>query len=758
MSGFPVNSKLDQARFRKQYLDTLALQIKNNDLNYNANKLYKKTGLPQQPTDERSQEEKYRDIQGLKQSLYSQLLTLMDGSNAEAVLNQLNDNDIIFLGNAFPKLYKDLKPTYALGVPSYIFVDYLNRYGKAQSRNMGLEDGTLQDKQASNIQLILQKMIGQAEVQQLAEDIKNLNLTSYSTLKNEILTELQKVKKQIPSREEISNILKVNSDVSKEEITNILMEAIADLPTKDQLKNQYDELLDAVRQQDPDDIYRMLKIILDSVTSIDRGLGGEFDEIKDMIENQSLETSEQTTELKKQINSSQNEILTQMDINNTGIQEEFDYQNGFIRKMLTKDDLKGIEDEILGDKTGSSGLRNSVLREINDLGNELFSAQQLNEIAFNNFSVDTQDALNVLFNAVENELPTITQLDDVIVHLNEATAQRDRDMADGILKELGQRISDIADITRSDLQDIKQIIETNQNELRMTISNKPVFKSYDELSSTNNTNTDLFYYFRQLLLIPEVKTIMLQKLNKGDWTGGKKRQIVLDNYKEIEDQVRDFTLPPSMATANPITNYMMAEVEPLQQQEQPKEGKGFKMRGRGLCNKKRPSNCLTFQDIDYKKGVSVKPRFIPLGKYIINKKRLDDNVVSVKTRMGGQLANFKSTRVSSKLGNVIRTILGNGIPSYNEIDDLDKDEKEYLYKLAKSSDILDRLNIPAPNRKEQEKEINEFEIMRGEIMSGNDNIQLIKKFKISLLKLIKKGLIPKSQSNEILLELISLGY
>jgi hypothetical protein len=167
MSGFPINSKLDQARFRKQYLDSLQLQIKNNDLNYNANKLYKKTGIPQQPTDERSQEEKYRDIQGLKQSLNSQLLTLMDGANAQAVLNQLNDNDIIFLSNSFPKLYKDLKPTYALGVPSYIFVDYLNRYGRAQSRNMGLDDGTLQDKQATNIQLILQKMIGQQEVQQL---------------------------------------------------------------------------------------------------------------------------------------------------------------------------------------------------------------------------------------------------------------------------------------------------------------------------------------------------------------------------------------------------------------------------------------------------------------------------------------------------------------------------------------------------------------------------------------------------------------
>lgn len=756
MSGFPVNTKLDQARFRKQYLDTLALQIKNNDLNYNANKLYKKTGLPQQPTDERSQEDKYRDIQGLKQSLNSQLLTLMDGANAQAVLNQLNDNDIIFLGNAFPKLYKDLKPTYALGVPSYIFVDYLNRYGRAQSRNMGLDDGTLQDRQSSNIQLILQKMIGQQEVQQLADDIKNLNLSSYSNLKNEILTELQKVNKQIPSKEEILNLLKINSDISKEEITNILLEAIGDLPTKDQLNNQYNELLDAVRQQDPDDIYRMLKIILDSVTSIDRGLGGEFDDIREMIDNQSLETSAQSTELKKQINSSQNEILTKMDINNTGIQEEFDYQNGFIRKMLTKEDLKGIEDEILGDKTASSGLRNSVLREIKDLGDLLYSAEEINNMSINNLSENTQNQLNVLFNAVENELPTITQLDDVIEHLNDATQQRDRDMADNILKELGQRISDIADITRNDLQDIKQIMESNKNELRMAIDQKATFKTTDELRSL--TMDVIHSYMRKLLLIPELEPIMLQTLTKSEWTKGTKANI-LQNYNLIEDAVREYTTPPSLTVANPITDYMVAEVESnQQQQEQPKEGKGFKMRGRGLCSKKRPSNCLTFEDIDYKKGVTVKPRFIPLGKYIINKKRLDDNVVSVKTRMGGQLANFKSTRVSSKLGNVIRTILGNGIPSYNDIDELDSNEKEYLYKLAKSSDILDRLNIPAPNRKEQEKEINEFEIMRGEIMSGNDNIQLIKKFKISLLKLIKKGLIPKSQSNEILLELISLGY
>ena len=177
----------------------------------------------------------------------------------------------------------------------------------------------------------------------------------------------------------------------------------------------------------------------------------------------------------------------------------------------------------------------------------------------------------------------------------------------------------------------------------MAIERKEAFKSTDELRSL--TMDVVHSYMRKLLLIPELEPIMLQNLTKSEWTKGT-RAVVLQNYKLIEDQVKDFTTPPSMATANPITdNFPIAEVE-LQQEEQPKEGKGFKMRGRGLCSKKRPSNCLTFEDIDYKKGVSVKPRFIPLGKYIINKKRLDDNVISVKTRMGGQLANFKSTRVS----------------------------------------------------------------------------------------------------------------
>jgi hypothetical protein len=57
-----------------------------------------------------------------------------------------------------------------------------------------------------------------------------------------------------------------------------------------------------------------------------------------------------------------------------------------------------------------------------------------------------------------------------------------------------------------------------------------------------------------------------------------------------------------------------------------------------------------------------------------------------------------------------------------------------------------------------EKDIHNFEVMKGEIMAGNDSIDMIKKFKLLILKLSKNGSLPKNDVHEILQELIVLGY
>lgn len=178
-------------------------------------------------------------------------------------------------------------------------------------------------------------------------------------------------------------------------------------------------------------------------------------------------------------------------------------------------------------------------------------------------------------------------------------------------------------------------------------------------------------------------------------------------------------------------------------QGNPPTGKGIK--GRGIA-------------VDYSKGVqdTNKAKYVPFGKFIINPKRLEDDIIAVRRPKGS--VPIPTQRTSQKLGGVIRKIVGGGSPTFEDLNALNEDEKHYLHKLMKTTNLIDRINVPAPSKEQNDKDINRFEVLRGEIMSGNDSHQLIKEFKLLILKLVNKELLPKSQSREILYDLMALGF
>jgi hypothetical protein len=96
--------------------------------------------------------------------------------------------------------------------------------------------------------------------------------------------------------------------------------------------------------------------------------------------------------------------------------------------------------------------------------------------------------------------------------------------------------------------------------------------------------------------------------------------------------------------------------------------------------------------------------------------------------------------------------------TFDELNSLTEEERNYLSKISRVSKIDEKFNIPAPNKKEDEKDVNQFEIMRGEIMAGNDSSELVKKFKILIMKLAKNGLLPQREAKDLLYELVHLGY
>ena len=174
-------------------------------------------------------------------------------------------------------------------------------------------------------------------------------------------------------------------------------------------------------------------------------------------------------------------------------------------------------------------------------------------------------------------------------------------------------------------------------------------------------------------------------------------------------------------------------------------------RGSGIV---KPLN----ERIDKTQGIKQGHTHVPFGKYIINKNRLDDDIFSVKHVKGYGVKGYPSKKISRNLSNVIKTIIGGGVPKYNELSNLSNDEKEYLHTVSSKSGIMDKLDVPTPSKDSMEQDVHQFNVMKGEILAGNDSSVLIKKFKLLLLKLSKNGSLPKRECQEIMEDLLQLGY
>jgi hypothetical protein len=98
------------------------------------------------------------------------------------------------------------------------------------------------------------------------------------------------------------------------------------------------------------------------------------------------------------------------------------------------------------------------------------------------------------------------------------------------------------------------------------------------------------------------------------------------------------------------------------------------------------------------------------------------------------------------------------MPDEEDFNEMDLNDQNFLYNLANDAKIMDRLKLPTPKRTKEGEETNRFEILKGQIVSGNDNKELIKEFKQMLVKLSDEGRIKKSEAREILLDLVALGH
>jgi len=159
-----AKSVADRNGIRNEYLKNLQMETSNNLTNYNANQVFKQTGvLPPSITalvDTRSITEKYADKQKARVAVLSGLREITDGANANQIIDQIQGNDIVDLLNNLPQIIAEIKPKWSLGITAPAFMAYWNRYKQALSLNAGVSTlAVLQSNQLlTNIQGLLQNI------------------------------------------------------------------------------------------------------------------------------------------------------------------------------------------------------------------------------------------------------------------------------------------------------------------------------------------------------------------------------------------------------------------------------------------------------------------------------------------------------------------------------------------------------------------------------------------------------------------------
>jgi len=126
MNGAPIKTQADANKIKNEYMNNLNLQEQINEMNLTANKNYLLTGqLPPQSQlqDTRTNSEKLKDVELLKQNIASSLSSVMEAQTAYAIVQRimesplnLNNSLLRFLSQRGPSIAEQFSKQMAMGV------------------------------------------------------------------------------------------------------------------------------------------------------------------------------------------------------------------------------------------------------------------------------------------------------------------------------------------------------------------------------------------------------------------------------------------------------------------------------------------------------------------------------------------------------------------------------------------------------------------------------------------------------------------
>jgi hypothetical protein len=153
-------------------------------------------------------------------------------------------------------------------------------------------------------------------------------------------------------------------------------------------------------------------------------------------------------------------------------------------------------------------------------------------------------------------------------------------------------------------------------------------------------------------------------------------------------------------------------------------------------------------------GIEAKQvNYMQLGKFMINIKQLDNNDLLIKYLSYAPVYKLKRQKVSDDFKELLLNLFATNEINYELGKKMSITEKELLNDLIVRAGL--KIDLKFDKKKLQEKIsdiVEEFKILQGEILAGNNNSELIDNIKVVIEKLVYHQKLSKEEAMEILEE------
>ena len=172
--------------------------------------------------------------------------------------------------------------------------------------------------------------------------------------------------------------------------------------------------------------------------------------------------------------------------------------------------------------------------------------------------------------------------------------------------------------------------------------------------------------------------------------------------------------------------------------------------GAGYIHKRIPIKKIVGKGIE----VEEQPTYRTFGKYVMHIPHLTEkNVLNIKYPSLGSIPTIKPMTISDDYKDFIIDVMNTSRVNDKAFNSLSNHEQKHFERITKGAGLIDTFKLKRSGDDEERKEVDRFNLLRGNYLGGNNSDDVVKELKGLVVKFINDGRIARHEGLNLLMEL-----